>query len=84
MFPTEKQIPAQGERENANRWYRYNDLHSPNQTTKEMVICYNPLLPQTASERENVEITVGAAQAILTRSVIIIPIPSTLLKFPNY
>lgn len=39
-----------------------------------MIIDYNPLLPQTTSERENVKITIEAAQAILTISIIVIPI----------
>lgn len=30
---------------------------------------YNPLLPQTTSERENVNITIKAPQAILTISI---------------
>lgn len=39
-----------------------------------LTVCYNPLLPRTTSERENVEITVRAAQAIVTKSVVVIPI----------
>lgn len=41
-----------------------------------LTVCHNPLLPRTTSERENVEITVRAAQAIVTRSVVVIPIYS--------
>lgn len=48
-----------------------------------MVIDHNPLLPRTTSERENVEVTIKAAQAILTISIIIIPITSILLNFVN-
>lgn len=39
-----------------------------------LTVCYNPLLPRTTSERENVEITVRAAQAMVTKSVVVIPI----------
>ena len=45
------------------------------------VFCHNPLLPQTTSERENVEITIRAAQAIVNKSVVVIPIYSL---FTNY
>lgn len=47
---------------------------------------YKPLRPQTTSERENVEITVRAAQAIVTKSVVVIPIYllSRFLLITNY
>ncbi len=41
---------------------------------------YNPLLPQTTSDKENVEVAVEAAQAILIESVIVIPIFPTIQK----
>ena len=51
-----------------------------------LTICYKPLRPQTTSERENVEITVRAAQAIVTKSVVVIPIYllSRFLLITNY
>lgn len=44
-----------------------------------LTLCYKPLRPQTTSERENVEITVRAAQAIVTKSVVVIPIALSIL-----
>jgi hypothetical protein len=41
---------------------------------------YDPLLPQTTSDKENVDVAVEAAQAILTGSVIVIPIFPTIPK----
>lgn len=51
-----------------------------------LTVCRNPLLPRTTSERENVEITVRAAQAIVTKSVVVIPIYSLslFLLITNY
>lgn len=67
---------------------RHNDVYPPNQTIVKtwLTVYHNPLLPRTTSERENVEITVRAAQAIVTKSVVVIPIYSLsrFLLITNY